>query len=150
MAQMQKNENAGIFPKFTKLEIDCLLKIIKNEWKRWDDIITFNESEGDPLVAEDYEYDSIRFGNLMGLLEQYAEQPENFKEVSFGETYTEFLIEALDHEFDLSREGKSTLNLEEISILKKIRETIRDLAVKEYSADILQTAHYKKGKASSE
>lgn len=147
ITKMSEHEVNNIFPKLNKSEVNCLLKIAKNEWKRWSYIIASNRSgQGNQAIAEDYEYDSIRFANLMDLLEEFSDG----QEVSLCETYTAFLIEALDHEFDLMKENKSSLCLEELKILEKIKEIIITLALEKYGPNILKIAHYERGNTENE
>ena len=148
---IQETRIDNIFPELTKPEIACLLKVIRSEWDRWDNIIEFNHSDqGTRAIAADYEYDSIKLGNFVGLLEEYTDYSDNVEKMSFSQTETAFAIEALDHEFDLLQEGNSSLDTETLNIMKQVREKIKDLAMKEYSAEILKTAHYQRGKTRNE
>jgi len=41
---MSSYESENIHPKFSKQQIECLLKAMENEWNRWENIIAFNRS----------------------------------------------------------------------------------------------------------
>lgn len=148
---MSKYEANNIFPRLNKLEMKCLYKAIQNECLRWEDTINFNNSSsGDLEVAADYEYDSIRLEQLVKLLDQHTESHQNPEEVSFSSKYTMLLIEAVDHEFDLWKEGKSSLNAEEFDVIDQVRKKIRELAASEYGFKILEQAHHKKRETQNE
>ncbi|APC91241.1 MULTISPECIES: hypothetical protein [Francisella] len=129
----------NFFPKLNKKELEYLYKAIDNELQRWSDIINLNNSEnGNHALAADYENDSLRLDNLLGAVDQYVRTSAKPEGISFSQRDTAYVIEALEHECELWKKGKSSFNAEEFSIIEKARSKIKELAIKEYGPKILE------------
>lgn len=144
---MSSYESENIHPKFSKQQIECLLKAMENEWNRWENLIAFNRSgAGNSSIAADYEYDSITLDDLITDMKILLSESTTFGEASFDYAKTAFIIAALDHEFDEEQEKKSSLSHEEFSVVMGIREKMKEIAAEEYGDEILTFGHYQRGK----
>lgn len=135
-----------IYPKLNRVETDCLHRALKNEFQRWDDIISLSNKKGNFSLASDYENDSIKLENLIAIFDQYEQTQENSQEISFGQRDAAFIIETVDHEFYLWKKGNSSFKKEEFRVIENTRKKITELAVNEYGPEILELAHYERGK----
>lgn len=133
-----------IYPKLNKQEVICLKKSIENEYRRWVDIMNQIQDEDSPIIA-DYDNDSIRLDRVWGMLNDCLEDNMTTENLSFHGNDINYVIEAVDNEFDYWKEGKSPLSSEEFNILEKMRLNLRELAVDKYGPEILKAAHRQRG-----
>lgn len=143
---MSKFEPYKIFPKLSRQQSECLLKVMQNESKRWDNLISFHRSAaGNSSIAADYEYDFIELNDLIDELKISMSNSMIFEELSFDQTESALIIEALDHEFDLHQGKKSVFSFEEFKLINEIRDKVKEVAVKEYGDEFLKLSHYQRG-----
>jgi hypothetical protein len=125
-----------------KNEIECLYKITDEEDTRWNNLL---KKINNRAVICDYEND---LNMMFGLLEylKYPDFDEKNQEMIFSEKDVLLLIESLDDEFEIYQKGESRLEEKYLSMLEGLKNKIRQAAIEKYGSDIIDDAHYERGK----
>lgn len=124
--------------KLNRPELDLLYKMSMDQYKRWDKII---EAEENSPIAEDYQYDSLHLRDMLDDLDRVISDNSNSKEISFSGFQTRIIIESMDYELNLWKNGVSNLKSEEFHILDLMRTRFRQKAIEEFGENVLKPIH---------
>lgn len=136
--QMLNEQTDKIFPDLNQSQMNCLSNSLRNEFKRWNDII----DEGTHIKVSEYQYQLIKLDILINKISRFIENNVSGNHIGFDEKETELLIEAIDNEYD-SCVRDVGCDSKELDIVIETRDILKEVAIRCFGSDIVDYAHYK-------